>query len=78
MKNIKLCYMKGIVNMGKIKELKYYDVQKVGTIKELLEIAVEQAGDKIAFKYKDEKGKVIRAYEETEAIYQFEDERAIL
>ena len=51
--------MKGIVNMGKIKELKYYDVQKVGTIKELLEIAVEQAGDKIAFKYKDEKGKVI-------------------
>ncbi len=49
--------MKGIVNMGKIKELKYYDVQKVGTIKELLEIAVEQAGDKIAFKYKDEKGK---------------------
>ena len=45
--------------MGKIKELKYYDVQKVGTIKELLEIAVEQAGDKIAFKYKDEKGKVI-------------------
>ena len=26
----------------------------------------------------DEKGKVIRAYEETEAIYQFEDERAIL
>ena len=31
--------------MGKTKELKYYDVQKVNTIKQLLEMAVEQAGD---------------------------------
>ena len=39
--------------MGKTKELKYYNVQKVNTIKQLLEMAVEQAGDKIAFKYKE-------------------------
>ena len=44
--------------MGKTKELKYYDVQKVNTIKQLLEMAVEQAGDKIAFKYKEGKDKV--------------------
>ena len=79
--------MKGIVNMGKIKELKYYDVQKVGTIKELLEIAVEQAGDKIAFKYKDEKGKEVdeqnidkpmlipkQAYQDIIDLYLDEDE----
>ena len=41
--------------MGKTKELKYYNVQKVNTIKQLLEMAVEQAGDKIAFKYKEGK-----------------------
>lgn len=45
--------------MGKTKDLKYYDVQKVDTIKQLLEMAVEQAGDKIAFKYKEGKDKVI-------------------
>ena len=39
--------------MGRIAGIKYYDVQKVDTIKQLMQMAVEQAGDKIAFKYKD-------------------------
>jgi len=39
--------------MGKIEGLKYYDVKKVDTIKQLLEMAVEEAGEKIAFKYKE-------------------------
>ena len=43
--------------MSKTKEIKYYEVQKVDTIKQLLEMAVEQDGDKIAFKYK--KGKEV-------------------
>ena len=40
-------------------DIKYYDVQKVETIKQMLEMAVEQAGDKIAFKYKAGKDKVV-------------------
>lgn len=45
--------------MSKTKGIKYYEVQKVNTIKELLEMAVEQVPEGIAFKYKDSKGKVI-------------------
>ena len=44
--------------MGKTKELKYYNVQKVNTIKQLLEMAVSQAEDKYANKYKEGKDKV--------------------
>jgi long-chain acyl-CoA synthetase len=32
----------------------YYEVTKFNTIKEMLDIAVKEAGDKIAFKYKED------------------------
>ena len=44
--------------MGKLKNLNYYDVKKVNSIKELLDKAVEEAGNNLAFKYK-ENGKII-------------------
>ena len=44
--------------MGKLKNLKYYDVKKVDSIRQLLDKAVDEAGEKIAFKYK-ENGKII-------------------
>lgn len=50
--------------MSRTKEIKYYDVQKVDTIKQLLEMAVEQDGDKIAFKYKNGKNIIDVTYKQ--------------
>lgn len=47
-----------------MKKIKYNEVQKVESIKQLLEIAVEQAGDQLAFKYKDGKKVVDVTYKE--------------
>ena len=44
--------------MGKLENLNYYDVKKIDSIKEMLNLAVEEAGDKLAFKYK-QNGKII-------------------
>lgn len=41
-----------------------YDVQKFGSIKELLQLAVQQAGDKIAFKYLNKKEVISVTYNE--------------
>ena len=41
----------------KNEKIKYYPVTKIATIKELLELAVKEAGDKIAFEYRNEKNK---------------------
>ena len=41
--------------MGNVKKMKYNEVQKVDSIKQMLEMAAKEAGDKIAFKYKDGK-----------------------
>ena len=40
-------------------KLNYYEVTKFNTIREMIDIAVREAGDKIAFEYKDEKTKEI-------------------
>lgn len=40
--------------MTKFENLKYYDVQKFDSIKKMMELTVKDAGDKIAFKYKEE------------------------
>ncbi len=37
----------------------YYEVTKFDTIKEMLDIAVKEAGDKIAFKYKESDGQIV-------------------
>lgn len=37
----------------------YYEVTKFDTVKEMLDIAVKEAGDKIAFKYKGNDGKIV-------------------
>lgn len=50
--------------MGKIKGLKYYDVKKVNSVKQLMEMAVNEAGDKIAFKYKKDKKVIEVTYKE--------------
>lgn len=39
--------------MKKFDNLTYYEVEKFNSIKEMMEIAVKEAGDKIAFKYKE-------------------------
>ncbi len=44
--------------MGKLENLKYYEVEKVSSIRELMDKAVAEAGKKIAFKYK-ENGNII-------------------
>ena len=44
--------------MGKLEGLNYYDVKKIDSIRELLDLAVEEAGNKLAFKYK-QNGKII-------------------
>ncbi len=40
------------------KKFSYYEVTKFNSIKDMLRLAVKEAGDKIAFKYK-EKGEII-------------------
>ena len=44
------------------RKIKYNEVKKVTSIREMLELSVEEAGDKIAFQYKDEidKEKIIK------------------
>ena len=43
--------------MGK-QNFSYYEVEKFNSIKEMLDIAVKDAGDKIAFKYKENNGDI--------------------
>jgi len=43
----------------KEKEFSYYKVTKFNSIKEMIDIAVREAGDNIAFKYKDSDDKVV-------------------
>lgn len=50
--------------MKKAKQLKYNEVQEVKSIKQLLEIAAEESGDKIAFKYKDKEKVIDVTYKE--------------
>lgn len=45
-------------------KLKYYEVTKINTIKELIDLAVKEAGDNIAFEYKDKKDIVKITYKE--------------
>ena len=40
-----------------IKKMKWNDVTMVSTVKEMLNLAVEEAGDSLAFQYKDETNK---------------------
>ncbi len=44
--------------MGKLENLTYYNVKKINSIKEMLDLAESEAGDKLAFKYK-QNGKII-------------------
>ena len=44
--------------MNKIEGLTYYKVEKVDSIKEMMNLAVKESGDKLAFKYK-QSGKII-------------------
>jgi len=50
--------------MGNVKKMKYNEVKKVDSIKQMLEMATKEAGDKIAFKYKDGKKVVEVTYKE--------------
>ena len=50
--------------MGNVKKMKYNESKKVDSVKQLLEMAAEEAGDKIAFKYKDGKKVVEVTYKE--------------
>lgn len=52
-------------------KIKYYNVEKVDSIKELLEKAVKEAGDNIAFKYKENKEVVDVTYSEFQDITYF-------
>ena len=52
--------------MGNVKKMKYNEVQKVDSIKQMLEMAAKEAGDKIAFKYKDGKKVIEVTYKEFE------------
>lgn len=54
-----------------MKNIKYYKVDKVNSIKELLEKAVREAGDNIAFKYKENKEVVDVTYSEFQDITYF-------
>ena len=45
-------------------KLNYYTVTKIDTIKELIELAVKEAGNKIAFEYKNKKDIVKVTYKE--------------
>lgn len=47
-------------------KLNYYTVTKIDTIKELIELAVKEAGNKIAFEYKNKKDIVKVTYKEFE------------
>ena len=50
-----------------MKKIKYNEVVKIGSIKEMLSLAVKEAGEKIAFKYKGKKDEVIEVtYKEFE------------
>ncbi|MBQ7661453.1 MAG: AMP-binding protein [Clostridia bacterium] len=44
--------------MAKKPPFQYYDVVKIDTIKEMMELAVQSAGDKVAFKYRED-GKIV-------------------
>ncbi len=48
----------------KNENLKYYEVTKINTIKEMLDLAVKEAGDKTAFEYKNKKEIVKVSYKE--------------
>ena len=48
----------------KNENLKYYEVTKINTIKEMLDLAVKEAGDKTAFEYKNKKEVVKVSYKE--------------
>ena len=48
----------------KNENLKYYEVTKINTIKEMLDLAVKEAGDKTAFEYKNKKNVVKVSYKE--------------
>ena len=48
----------------KQENVKYYEVEKVNSIKELMNNAVCEAGDKVAFKYKKDKEVVDVTYSE--------------
>ena len=43
--------------MGK-QNFSYHEVEKFNSIKEMLDLAVKYAGDKIAFKYKENNGDI--------------------
>lgn len=47
-----------------MKEIKYYEVEKIDTVKDIIDLAVKEAGDKYAFQYKEEKNVVSVTYKE--------------
>lgn len=49
-----------------MKKIKYYEVEKINTVKEIMDIAVKEAGDKYAFQYKEKKSVVSVTYKEFE------------
>ncbi len=49
-----------------MKKIKYYEVEKINTVKEIMDIAVKEAGDKYAFQYKEGKSVVSVTYKEFE------------
>lgn len=49
-----------------MKKIKYYEVEKINMVKEIMDIAVKEAGDKYAFQYKDKKSVVSVTYKEFE------------
>ena len=51
-------------NLRYNEKLKYYDVPEIETIKDLINLAVKEDGDKIAFEYKNKKEIVKVTYKE--------------
>lgn len=47
-----------------MKKIKYYEVEKIDTVKDIIDLAVKEAGDKYAFQYKDKKDIVSVTYKE--------------
>lgn len=47
-----------------MKKIKYYEAEKIDTVKDIIDLAVKEAGDKYAFQYKDKKDIVSVTYKE--------------
>lgn len=47
-----------------MKKIKYYEVEKIDTVKDIIDLAVKESGDKYAFQYKDKKDVVSVTYKE--------------